>query len=217
MVKLVYWCCINIEILSYLLMQGMEEINIEQLTISYVPQPDFYSCGEACLAMIANLSIEEAQDAMNHKNGGGSSALYQAFRKYKIDYISWRSIAPNESLPLYCMLLVKFPTYTHSVVYYDGVYYDPEFGVLHSYTPNGEITHYLIILDEKVYNNRNLEINIPEDFKEAFALDPDSFNRFNQLSNCKKLKLIYGISHYKSKEVRSNNITKQLSLLKQNG
>jgi len=183
--------------------------------ITYVPQPDFYSCNQACLAMIAGIPIEEAVAVMKKYEGPGSSAFYKAFKKYKIEYMSWRTVNHISELPPLCILLIKFPSYNHTVVYYDGVYYDPEFGVLESYKPEAEITHYLELYIDEAYVGKNVDINVPQDFQEAFHLDEQAFQAFLNLTYPNQSKLINAISHYKNPSVRKSNIMKLLERLKQ--
>jgi hypothetical protein len=185
-----------------------------EFNITYVPQPDFYTCGQACLAMIAKIPIEEAITVMEQKKGPGSSSFYRALKKYKIDYLSWRPIDSVDEFPPLCVLWVEFPTYNHSVLYYNGIYYDPEFGVLETYTPEGRITGYLEVFIDDVYQGRNFNIKIPPDFQEAFEKDPESYEIFKFLPYPKKSKCINKISHCKNPQVRKNNIEKILADLK---
>lgn len=182
--------------------------------ITYIPQSDFYSCNEAYLAMIAGIPIEEAITVMNKYRGTASSALYKAFKYYKIDYLSWRTVGGLDELPPLCILLVELPTYNHTVVYYNGKYYDPEFGVLEQCVPEGIITHYLELFIPKVYEGRSLKVKVPQDFQEAFNLDQEAYRKFEALSYPLQVKCINGISHYKNAIVRQKNIAIQLQKLK---
>lgn len=125
-----------------------------------------------------------------YKGGGGSSAMYKGLRKY------------------------KFPTYTHSVLYYNGTYYDPEFGVMERYTPEGTMTHYLELYIEEAYEGLDVDVAIPPDFMEAFASDQGAYEIFKQLSYPQKARCIHSISHYKNPTVRKTNIAKRLEELK---
>ncbi|MCJ8013569.1 YdeI/OmpD-associated family protein [Paenibacillus sp. KQZ6P-2] len=188
---------------------------MNEFKINYVPQPDFSSCDEACLAMIAQITIEEAMAAMRGKKGSGTSDFYKALKRYKIDYLSWRDIDTIDELPPLCVLLVKFPTYTHSVLYCDGTFYDPEYGVFESkYEPNGEITHFMELYIDEIYKNKEINVKIPQDFKEAFEKDEVANNLFQNLSYPEKSKFIYGISHFKNPKTRRKNIEKRMTELK---
>lgn len=188
---------------------------MNKFKINYVPQPDFSSCDEACLAMVAQIPIEEAMAVMRGREGSGTSDFYKALKKYKIDYLSWRNINTIDELPPLCVLLVNFPTYTHSVLYYDGTYYDPEFGVFESkYEPNGEITHFMELYIDEIYKNKEIIVKIPQDFKEAFEKDEVAYELFQNLSYPERSKFIYGISHFKNPETRRKNIEKRLTELK---
>ncbi|MBS4219938.1 hypothetical protein KHA96_16625 [Bacillus sp. FJAT-49711] len=46
---------------------------MSKFTITYVPQPDFSVCDEACLAMVAQIPIEEAVSEMKGTRGSGPS------------------------------------------------------------------------------------------------------------------------------------------------
>ncbi|MCJ8008633.1 YdeI/OmpD-associated family protein [Lederbergia wuyishanensis] len=190
---------------------------MSKFTIAYVPQPDFSACDEACLAMIAQIPIEEAVSVMKGMRGSGTSHFYKALKKYKIDYISWRSVVDIKDLPPLCVLLVKFPAYHHSVIYYNGTYYDPEFGVLESYTPEGKITHYMELFKDGIYEDKQIELKIPNDFNEAFELNQEAYEVFNRLPYPQKSKYINGISHYKNPVVRKKYIEKIMTILKRQG
>ncbi|GGG72491.1 YdeI/OmpD-associated family protein [Paenibacillus radicis (ex Gao et al. 2016)] len=164
--------------------------------------------------MVARIPIEEAMMTLKDKKGPGFSYFYKALKKYNIDYLSWRKVESFDELPLLCLLGVEFPTYGHSVLYYDGIFYDPEFGVLESYTPAGEIKHYVELFVDELYKDRQVDIRLPEDFKEAFENDHEAFEIFNSLPYPDKSKLINGISHYKNAAVRKNNITKIMDKIK---
>ncbi|MBS4219937.1 YdeI/OmpD-associated family protein [Bacillus sp. FJAT-49711] len=131
--------------------------------------------------------------------------------------MSWRTVNDIKELPPLYVLLVKFPTYGHSVVYYDGVFYDPEFGVLESYTPDGKITHFMELFIDDIYEDKQIDIKIPNDFKEAFEFDQEAYETFKRLPYPQKSKCINGISHYKNPLVRKKNIEKIMASLKKQG
>jgi hypothetical protein len=187
---------------------------MKRYTIKYIPQPNFYACDQACLAMAAGISIEEAMAVMGDKKGVGSAAMYKALKKYKIGYTSWRRVTSIDDLPPLCILGVKFPDYGHSVLFYNGVFYDPEFGVMTTYTPNGEIENYIELFIDDAYEGLTPEVKLPADFQSAFANDLEAFEIFNQLSYPEKSKCINKISHYKDPKVRKGNIEKILTELK---
>ncbi|RXZ78643.1 hypothetical protein EBB07_26085 [Paenibacillaceae bacterium] len=165
--------------------------------------------------MVAQITIEEAIAVMGRKTGQGSASLYKALKKCKIDYMSWRAVHSLDTLPPLCILLVRFYDYNHSVLFYDGVYYDPEFGVMNTYTPDGEITHYMELFIDDIYACREIKLNIPDDFMQAFAQDQEAYDIFNQLPYPAKAKCINGISHFKNPLIRKNTIVKLLASLKQ--
>jgi|GEM_PF-2030839 len=187
---------------------------MKRYTIHYIPQPNFYACDQACLAMAAGITIEEAMIMMGDKRGVGSSVLYKALKKCNIGYTSWRRFSSMEELPPLCILGVKFPDYSHSVLFYNGVFYDPEYGVMTHYTPNGEIEHYIELFIDDAYEGLDPTVKLPEDYQSAFEHDPEAFELFHQLSYPEKSKLINKISHYKDPKIRKANISKSIHQLK---
>lgn len=59
--------------------------------------------------------------------------------------------ADNTSvLPKVCILKVLLPKYAHWILYYDGKYYDPEFGLTDTLYQKARIQSYLeIFMDEE--------------------------------------------------------------------
>ena len=97
----------------------------------------------------------------------------------------------------------------------NGTFYDPEFGVFESnYEPDGEITHFMELYIEEIYKNKEINVKIPQDFKEAFEKDEAAYELFQNLSYPEKSKFIYGLSHLKNPKTRRKNIEKRLTDLR---
>lgn len=115
--------------------------------IKYVMQPNPAACGQACIAMLAGIEVEEAMKVMKTRGSTSIGQLIDALDYYRIKH-SERNIRISKKNPTYSeasILTVHMPGYTHWVLYYKGKYYDPEFGVLDSCHPDGKITSFLDI------------------------------------------------------------------------
>jgi hypothetical protein len=102
--------------------------------------PTGYLCGQSCVAMLANVSVDEVIKILGTDKGTNKQNLIKALDYYGIKY------APNSikydsetSLPELCIIRMILPGYSHWGVYFKGVYFDPEFGVLNECPPNAKI------------------------------------------------------------------------------
>jgi RimJ/RimL family protein N-acetyltransferase len=105
--------------------------------ISYIKEPTGYLCGQSCVAMLANVSVDEVIKIMGTDKGTGHTHIRKALNYYGIRYAPINySPDPNASLPELCMIVFELPEYRHWSLYYKGVFYDPEFGIIYEYPPN---------------------------------------------------------------------------------
>jgi hypothetical protein len=113
--------------------------------IAYIKEPTGYLCGQSCVAMLAGASVDEAIKIIGTDKGTNKQDLKKALDYYGIAYASKSTkYNPNIPLPELCiirMMAEKPPNikYGHWGIYYNGTYYDPEFGVLHECPPNAKI------------------------------------------------------------------------------
>ena len=120
-------------------------------TIKYIKQPTEYLCGQACVAMLADVTIEEVVSVMQTDKGTGKKDIEKALSYYGISQAKTMVKADNSSvLPKVCILKVLLPGYSHWILYYDGKYYDPEFGLMEELYHKARIQSYLeIFVDEE--------------------------------------------------------------------
>lgn len=111
-----------------------------------VMQPTSETCGQACIAMIANKEIGEVIKDMKTSGPTSIGQLIEILDFYGIKHaekntrISKKNPAPHE----YSILTVHTPAgYTHWALLYDGKYYDPEFGLIEGEYTCGKITSFL--------------------------------------------------------------------------
>lgn len=118
--------------------------------IDYIKQPTEYLCGQACVAMLAGVTVEEVVSVMENDKGIGKKDIEKALNYYGIGQAKTMTKADNFSvLPKACILKVLLPKYGHWILYYDGKYYDPEFGLMEELYPKARIQSYLeIFIDE---------------------------------------------------------------------
>ena len=119
--------------------------------IQYIRQPTGYLCGQACVAMLAGVTVQEVVAVMNNDKGTGKKDIARALSHYGIKQAKTMTKADNTSpLPKVCILKVLLPGYGHWILYYDGKYYDPEFGLMDALYQKARIQSYLEIdMDEE--------------------------------------------------------------------
>ena len=104
------------------------------------------TCGQACIAMIAEKTIEEAIKDMKTSGPTSIGQLIEALDFYGIRHaerntrISKKNPVPHE----FSILTVHTNNgYTHWVLLFNGKYYDPEFGLIEGEYTHGKITSFL--------------------------------------------------------------------------
>jgi len=112
-------------------------------SIEYIRQPTPTSCGQACIAMLAGVSVDEVCQVMGNDSTTSYEDMTGALAHYGFRYLPSTSF--QGSLPDVCLPLVQFPTYDHGVLYFRGKFYDPEFGVLDECAPGGVIVEFIEI------------------------------------------------------------------------
>ncbi len=113
-----------------------------------VLQPSDTTCGQACIAMLAGKSVEEV--IADCKTAGPTSIgqLMELLDRYGIGHAERnKRISKKNPVPYRHSILTVHTNggYTHWVLFYDGKYYDPEFGLLEGEYPHGKITSFLEI------------------------------------------------------------------------
>ena len=98
--------------------------------INYIKEPTGYLCGQSCIAMLADVPVDEVIKVIGTDKGTNKQDLKKALDYYGIRYAP-KSVKydPEKPLPDLCIIRMKLPGYGHWGVFYKGIYYDPEFGV----------------------------------------------------------------------------------------
>ena len=113
-----------------------------------IMQPTPFTCGQACIAMIAEKSIQEVIRDMKTDWATSIGQLTEALDRYGIRHAErHKRISKKNPVPHpYSILTVHMNAgYTHWVLLYNEQYYDPEFGLIRGEYPHGRITSFLEI------------------------------------------------------------------------
>ena len=104
--------------------------------IEVIIQPEDGLCGQACVAMLAGVTIAEVISVMDCREWQATMGrVISALNYYGIDHsdIIMYTEGRETILPKCCILMEKMGRFCHYLVHYDGKYYDSNLGVLEEY------------------------------------------------------------------------------------
>ena len=115
-------------------------------TVKYVHEPTDLQCGQAVLAMLSGLSVEEIIEMVKTDRETNLRQMLSALDTLNIGYVTERrQVDKKEELPSVCILSLETPRCWHWSLYFKGMFYDPEHGVLDDF-PESNRKYYWEIL-----------------------------------------------------------------------
>lgn len=112
----------------------------------YIRQPEGSNlCGQTCVAMIADIPLEESITAFGKRSCTTTKDVIKALRSLGISCgDSLISLKKQEKTPT-CMVVLHFEgaKHTHWTIYHDGLYYDPASGIGSGYPAGVRETSFL--------------------------------------------------------------------------
>ena len=108
--------------------------NIDSMNV--IIQPEDGLCGQACVAMLAGLTIAEVITVMDCREWQATMGrMISALNYYGIDHSDVINYTEgrNAVLPKCCIMMEKMGRYCHYLIHFDGKYYDSNLGILEEY------------------------------------------------------------------------------------
>ena len=101
------------------------------MEIKYVHEPDDLQCGQAVLAMLSGVPVEEIARLLDNHRETDLKQMKQTLRHFGL-FVDDRRVQVDDKsqLPPICMLSLETPRCWHWSLYCEGVFYDPEHGVM---------------------------------------------------------------------------------------
>lgn len=121
------------------------------MEISHIFQPEGSNlCGQACVAMLAGVSLEEATQTVGKSGLTLTRDVRQALEKYGFVLGPTIRVSKKATMKDLCLCTIHYTDSenTHWTIYNEGVYYDPAYGVLVSYPPFVRITSFIQIYQQ---------------------------------------------------------------------
>ena len=101
------------------------------MNIEYIHEPTDLQCGQAVLAMVLQKPVEEIAAYLNNDRETTLKEMKETFRHFGVNVSDERiQVNDRDELPELCMLSLETPRCWHWSLYCDGVFYDPEHGVM---------------------------------------------------------------------------------------
>lgn len=101
---------------------------------TYIKEPTPLQCGQAVLAMLAGVGVDEIIELLNNERETTLKEMFRSLDNYNISYIKERKEVKNKTeLPKIAVLSLETPRCWHWSLYFDGVFYDPEHGIMNDF------------------------------------------------------------------------------------
>ena len=101
------------------------------MKIRYIHEPTDLQCGQAVLAMALNKTVDEIIEYLDNERETTLKEMKMTFREFEMNISDERySIADKNDLPKMCLLSLETPRCWHWSLFYDGIFYDPEHGMM---------------------------------------------------------------------------------------
>ena len=100
-------------------------------TIVYVHEPTDLQCGQAVLAMVTAVPVEQVAEELRNDRETTLKEMKSYLRKRGIWVSDERvPVTEKQALPTFCLLSLETPRCWHWSLFHNGIFYDPEHGVL---------------------------------------------------------------------------------------
>ena len=103
----------------------------------HIFEPTPLQCGQAVLAMLSGESVKNIIKICKTERETTLKQMFETLDVLGISYDRTRKQAGDKSsLPRVCILSLETPHCWHWSLYFNGVFYDPEYGVLTDFPPS---------------------------------------------------------------------------------
>ena len=106
-------------------------------TINHIFEPNPLACGQAAIAMAAGVDVGEVIDFLGTDRETALADMRKGLKHFGLKLSSERTqVTAAANLPDFALLSLETPKCWHWSLYADGVFYDPEYGVLNDFPPS---------------------------------------------------------------------------------
>ena len=99
--------------------------------IQYIHEPTELQCGQAVLAMVTGLTVEQVCSELGNDRETNLRDMKSFLRSHGVWVAEERiQVMRKEELPAFCLLSLETPRCWHWSLYCEGEFYDPEHGIM---------------------------------------------------------------------------------------
>ncbi len=103
----------------------------------HIHEPTPLQCGQAVLAMLTDKSVEEIIETVGTERETTLKQMFSALEFYGISYSDKRiPVTDKKELPRVAILSLETPHCWHWSLYFEGLFYDPEYDILSDFPPS---------------------------------------------------------------------------------
>lgn len=112
----------------------------------HIYEPTPLQCGQAVLAMLTGKTVEKIIELVNTERETTLKQMFETLEKCSIEYCRTRvAVQTKEELPPVCILSLETPKCWHWSLYFKGLFFDPEYGVLEDFPPSNRKYYWKIL------------------------------------------------------------------------
>ena len=105
--------------------------------VKHIYEPNPLACGQAVLAMLSGLDVKVIFDLVKTEKETTLKDMKDALKALEISFKEQRVEVKNKTdLPRVAILSLETPKCWHWSLFFDGMFYDPEYGVLQDFPPS---------------------------------------------------------------------------------
>lgn len=121
------------------------------MDIVYIHEPTDLQCGQAVLAMVTGIGVEEVCRRLGNDRETDLREMKSFFRENGIAISDRRvQVSDKAELPELCLLSLETPRCWHWSLYHRGVFYDPEHGVMDDFPVSARRYYWELKADKSI-------------------------------------------------------------------
>lgn len=105
--------------------------------VNHIFEPNPLACGQAVIAMLSGVNVFDIIDMAGTERETTLNDMKSLLKKLQINIAANRvQVIKKEQLPQIAVLSLETPKCWHWSLYFDGKFYDPEYGILDDFPPS---------------------------------------------------------------------------------
>ncbi len=120
--------------------------------VTYIKEPTDLQCGQAVLAMLTGKTVKEIIDEVGTEQETTLKDMFRCLEANGIEIKHERiAVVSKHDLPDICVLSLETPRCWHWSLYFKGLFYDPEHGVMDDF-PKSNRRYFWKIVENPTQN-----------------------------------------------------------------